>query len=332
MKTTLKINFFLVFCCFFIGTSNFALNAQNQEILDQKSVEGKSLEENNPGEKIEYFRFLAEKLGDRSIMGISEVEEERYAKTSVYAIHSQEGKVVEIKYLKRGELAKNEEGWASQHIVYTADSEIRCFFDELSEPAHCIEFKLNEKGDKTEQHWLNKDLEPMNNELGIAYAAFILDKRGYIKIESFFDVEGEQVPMEPESPLYKIVHDYNKEGFEHSTVYLDKDQNIAISEGGWSIIRMKYREGRESELAYFDGEGKEVMAKDLGYHKVVKTYDPQLNLVQVRYEDLEGKPRNSIKGDEKGKAFAMKTLRYDANGNFIGGLLFDAKSNFLGQL
>lgn len=126
--------------------------------------------------------------------------------------------------------------------------------EKKEEQSSSLEVKVTSIGDNTER----TDFIDLNGNIAYAedkhYATLIKTKDDHSLLEEFFDEKGE--PACQTIGHYAICHEYDDNGNEIKTTYLDKEKRPMRIKYGYSIVTRTYNEEERPETEhYFDGEG-----------------------------------------------------------------------------
>lgn len=120
------------------------------------------------------------------------------------------------------------------------------------------------------------------------YASIIKTKNNNIVLEEFYDDEGK--PAKQAYDFYKVLKEYNDEGLEYKTTYLDINGNNMMIHPGYCMILRTYNKYKQiTKESYMDIDEKPVLTKSFGYG-CYRKYDDEGNNNTITYFDKNGLP------------------------------------------
>lgn len=219
-----------------------------------------------------------------------------------------------------------DKGYATiQRVVENGQTTEEYYFDESGAPIKVSgaygRINLYEDDRCTQITYVDADGQPMLNSSGYAIVRRVVDDRGRVLQEMYFDTAGEPVSLSGgQGGLRRETFDEADRVTQFT--YLDTDGTPVMLKNGYSTIKRAYDEyGRAETDMYFDLAGEQIMrsegyfgmryirddagkhigttyldrdgqpmACDAGYVTVVYEHDDWNNVVQYAYYDAAGQP------------------------------------------
>ncbi len=198
------------------------------------------------------------------------------------------------------------------------------------------------RGHLTERRYFDVNGKPAMNQTLIAHRVTrTTDERGNVLEEAYFDTSDK--PVLGSGRIHKVVQKFDAANRELEERYFGVEgEPIAADDSGAHVTTCKYDEfgqlvemtwfgthdepvnqpngfhrkvsefdasGNESSTSYFGSDGKPVSETETGAHQVRRKFNPRNQLVEVSYEDTDGKPMLAPSG------YARQTAAYDERGN-----------------
>lgn len=223
---------------------------------------------------LQYYRHMVFRESPmENLRGRHEVNAEQ-AKTSLHHRFrlDEKGRTIEVSRMVGDKLTRNIgsfEGffwWAPQvRIEYTADREIRSFYNEAGEriaahgPVWRMEFKLDAQGRRSSLHYFDKNDKAVDGYWGIHRYEWTYPEPGVV-IENRYKQNGEPAPLRPDFLFQRVRMEFGHDDLLDMMLNIDANGKLVATNSGSAVDRI--------------------------------VYDPWLNFVRWQVYDTERRPRN----------------------------------------
>jgi hypothetical protein len=294
--------------------------------------------------------------------GIRPLTEAEAKNLNCYKFTYDAGKLMSVEYQRDNALLDySSMGAAKITFYYEGNMQTKLWFNSKNEPVevggvYAEEYALNNEGVRVSMMYYNKEGKMIDNRNGIHHWVWSILPDGMVK-ENRYNLNGEEVVMNPFCPFYELRFTYNDKGYVTrmanymaDTLYNCTAENcgdIGVSYftftpneygdlenfevfnvtgqmsnlyWGWSKRVQKFDEnGYVTEVAYFDQDDEPVSGKMVPVTRY--QYDEHGAVTEVRNYDKDGNLMNN-----PSNGVAITQYRYDESGNRTDTLTFDMQN------
>ncbi|MCB1308717.1 MAG: hypothetical protein KDK30_11080 [Leptospiraceae bacterium] len=153
-----------------------------------------------------------------------------------------------------------------------------------------IEYAHDEQNRPTRVTYLDSRESPtMHSQYAIRTIEYNQD--GWQSGIRYFDPEMKPINFSEYYPVHYEKYTFDSRGVNIGETCFDLKGEAAICRDGWHERREETNEkGETTSIAYFDGDGKPVVAGSEEVHKVMYRYSPGGTKIEESFYDIEGKP------------------------------------------
>jgi len=215
-----------------------------------------------------------------------------------------------------GNPAECANGFAIYQAEYDARGflSVRTYFNSQGKPvlnesilAHKITQVCDDRGNVLEESYFDTEGKPTLSQSGIHRVTQTFDALGNELEERYYGISGEPVAVN-ETHLFKQTYDAFGQVLE-SLWFGMGDEPVENDKGYHRCIYGYDAAGNVVMTAYFSKDGKPAAEFENAVHCIRRKFDERNQMIEIFYEDGDGKPQLSNQG------YAMQKVDYDARGN-----------------
>ena len=277
--------------------------------------------------------------------------------TSLHIVETEDENVERIDYVDDDGVITDaaDKNYATIIKTKNTDTVLEAYFHADGSPAvqsaghYAILREFNEKGQNYKLTYLNMEGKPMMNTSGYATIIRSFNETGDIETEMYFDTENN--PVETVYNAFGCFKEYDKQGNNTRTTFLNRNHEPCICGQGFAIIRRNfydsgdltgkvkdefyfdqndnpislslgqygiYKEydklGRNNLITYLDQNGLPIFTTE-GYSTIKKSFCPDDSTESIRYYDTDGMPVSLSDGQYGYRVENGETIYLDSEGN-----------------
>ncbi|HLN21944.1 MAG TPA: RHS repeat domain-containing protein [Bacteroidales bacterium] len=296
------------------------------------SCTGKQKQNKHSG--VEYYRQLQFSETPYDIeKGTHRISDEEAQKVNSYKFtYDDKGTLLSVEYVRNNNLLEySSMGVPKIAFEYNGNMQTKYFYNKAGEKVErngvfALEYARNNDGDRVEMMFYNKAGQMVNNSNNIHHYVWQKLPDGMIR-ENRYNLEGEEVVMNPFCPFYELRFTYNDKGFvtRMANYMADTLYNCTAENcGDIGVSYFTFTPNENGDVEAFEVFNVTGQMSNLywGWSKRLSKFDENGNVIETAYYDqdnemVSGKlvPVTKYSYDEHGAVIEISS--YDKNGNLI---------------